>query len=525
VTETRDPPAQVVIVGAGAAGAMFAQRMAQAGKSVVLLEAGPAWNEGDLISSQIWSRRLRWGGPAVASIGEHPIGFGFNAGWGTGGAALHHYGTWPRLHEADFRMHAIYGRGLDWPFEYSELRPWYDSVQAEVGLSGDAAAEIWRPPGAPYPMPPLRRSRQADVLARGFAALGKQVAPAPMAINSVVYRGRPACLYDGWCDAGCPISALANPLAVYLRAAEGAGARVVNRAPALRLLSRTRDQIDAVEYINANGVVRQQPGQLIVLAASVAGNPTLLLNSVDSYHPAGVGNTHGFVGRFLQTHALISVFGLFPEPTEPHIGVSGAQLICHDAYPKESTPGALGSRQWLIAPSTKPNDLAGIACGRVELYGPALDRFMRVAVKHVAQLSGMAEEIPSPENRVELSDTTNAWGVRGPRLVHKFGPDSLALWRAMLAEGLEIFRRAGANEPAWHGALGSAHLMGGTIMGESAAESVTDGYGRVHGMRNLFVAGPGLFPTSGAVNPTFTVHALVARAAHKVMTDWRDIAG
>ena len=30
-------------------------------------------------------------------------------------------------------------------------------------------------------------------------------------MNSTEFKGRPACIYDGWCHVGCPIGALANP--------------------------------------------------------------------------------------------------------------------------------------------------------------------------------------------------------------------------------------------------------------------------------------------------------------------------
>jgi choline dehydrogenase-like flavoprotein len=51
------------------------------------------------------------------------------------------------------------------------------------------------------------------------------------------------------------------------------------------------------------------------------------------------------------------------------------------------------------------------------------------------------------------------------------------------------------------------------VMGNDAATSVTDSFGRCHELENLYVAGTGLFPSSGAVNPTFTLHALALRTA------------
>ena len=51
-----------VIVGAGAAGAVFAAVLTRAGKKVVVMEQGPDWQLADLISSDIWARRLRGAG-------------------------------------------------------------------------------------------------------------------------------------------------------------------------------------------------------------------------------------------------------------------------------------------------------------------------------------------------------------------------------------------------------------------------------------------------------------------------------
>jgi choline dehydrogenase-like flavoprotein len=53
----------VVIVGAGASGSVYASVLAKAGKSVVVLDNGPDWQLQDLISSEFW-------GPSAQACGR-----------------------------------------------------------------------------------------------------------------------------------------------------------------------------------------------------------------------------------------------------------------------------------------------------------------------------------------------------------------------------------------------------------------------------------------------------------------------
>ena len=67
------------------------------------------------------------------------------------------------------------------------------------------------------------------------------------------------------------------------------------------------------------------------------------------------------------------------------------------------------------------------------------------------------------------------------------------------------------------------HIMGGTVMGDDPQSSVTNSYGQCHDVANLFIAGSGLFPTGAGVNPTFTIHALTARAGDYLLANWNSI--
>ena len=50
-------------------------------------------------------------------------------------------------------------------------------------------------------------------------------------------------------------------------------------------------------------------------------------------------------------------------------------------------------------------------------------------------------------------------------------------------------------------------------MGDSIADSVTDGFGRIHDTTNCYCAGPPLFPSVGSPNPMLTGVALARRTA------------
>jgi choline dehydrogenase-like flavoprotein len=93
---------------------------------------------------------------------------------------------------------------------------------------------------------------------------------------------------------------------------------------------------------------------------------------------------------------------------------------------------------------------------------------------------------------------------------------------AALPQGMLLLRGAGASE-AWAAPMAQQHILGRTIMGSDPARSVANGFGQAHDHENLFLAGPGLFPTSGAVNPTFTVSALALRTADYLVRNWSSL--
>ena len=152
----------VVIVGAGAVGGVAALPLARAGLQVIGLEAGTWLTSRDFAPDELRNNVRGWPqaaqkanrevpthrrnetGPYSPRPSVHPM---MNA---VGGTSLHYWGQSWRLNPWDFRVVSEttrrYGRGRipanstveDWPFGLEELEPYYDTVEYEVGISGNA---------------------------------------------------------------------------------------------------------------------------------------------------------------------------------------------------------------------------------------------------------------------------------------------------------------------------------------------------------------------------------------------------
>ena len=170
--------------------------------------------------------------------------------------------------------------------------------------------------------------------------------------------------------------------------------------------------------------------------------------------------------------------------------------------------------------------LGGVANARPDLFGPELAAFMKRAVRNSPASRAFGEEQPKIENRLELASEKDEFGMPLGRIIHSYDDNEVALWNANFEEGLKIAKATGAKE-VWsgRGAMPTIHLMGGTIMGTNAGNSVVNSYGQTHEIPNLWVAGPGIFPTSGASNPTYTIFALSLRGAENLAGNWSAVAG
>ncbi|MFT8613381.1 MAG: GMC family oxidoreductase, partial [Gluconobacter oxydans] len=155
-----------VVIGSGAGGAPLAAELACNGKTVVVLEAGPAFAAMGHTPDEIAARELYWLHERL-SAGTNPQAFGGNnSGTGLGGSLLHYGAFMPRMDARDFHLHTETGKGVDWPFGLDELLPYIERVESFIGVSGPKSYP-WDPTRRSAAPPPPPQSPPPKMTARG----------------------------------------------------------------------------------------------------------------------------------------------------------------------------------------------------------------------------------------------------------------------------------------------------------------------------------------------------------------------
>ena len=559
---TELPETDVVVIGLGAAGGVAVLPLARAGLQVIGLEAGSWMNPGeDYRADEIHNnvRSLVTTGHKVGSeiptfrtspdqvarqAARHPM---MNA---VGGTSIHYHAQSWRLNPWDFRVKSStlqrYGADYlpagstveDWPLGYDELEPYYDHIEYEVGVSGKAGniqgtiipeGNIFEGPRRrEYPMPPLRSCEYVDHMKQAALTLGLHPYRGPAAINSQPYQGRPGCAFHGWCDrGGCHIRAKSSTDVTTIPRAQATGnLRVVDNANVRRIVTDNTGKATGVSYFR-DGEEFFQPARAVLLGTYTYENIRLLLLSQSMFHPNGIGNNRGQLGRHYFGHwdaqAGAGVSALFPFDLNIWYGAI-AQGVMVDDWADDnfdhSGLGFIGGASLHAYTEKHPIAAAGMATfGQVgKRWGSEWKRFVAQNAGRWASAYVQTNTLPYDNTRADLDPNvkdpfgdpvlriTSGPKVNEPKAAAYAGSKMLEWFRA--AGAIAVAGGQGGNGPAL-----STHAHGGTRMGTDPSTSVTDAFGFVHDCSNLGVIGGSVMGTAGARNPTQTIQALAWRTA------------
>jgi choline dehydrogenase-like flavoprotein len=498
---------------------VVAAELARAGRSVVVLEAGPFVDEASMPTDELDAfGRLylnhgllaTWDG-AVAMLAGTGVGGGTLINWMTClPAPAWIRGEWRRDHGIDDLT------GDTWDADVG-------AIEGELGV-GEATI-----------IPP-----KDEVILRGAAALGWEAAS-----NR---RNATDCDDCGSCPFGCRRGTKRSGIRAHLAAAHAAGTRIVPRVRVDRVLRASGGWAVGVEGSAlwtdpatgepaADGRTRRLVvrARAVVLAAGGLRTPTVLEAS---------GLEHPAIGRHLRLHPVPLIAGLYPQPIDMWRGTIQA---AHSLEFAEPGPGNNG---YVIESAPGHPGLLALALPweGTDAHADVMLRARRIApLIAVTRDGGEGSTTLTRAGRVRVDYRLDATGV--------------ATLRHALVSMARLARAAGAGEivavgtpPAWHGRGGhasggeakafarfeselaafdlspnrggvfSAHQMGTVRMGADPRDHPCDPWGRVrHDDRSdrvvtgLYVADGSLFPTGLGVNPMVTIMVLARRVSRTIL--------
>ena len=469
----------VVVVGSGAGGGIVAGELADSGRRVLLLEAGPHQTAADF---QRWEAKatndLFWpirfalidggAGGAVAMLGGRCVGGGTTVNTKV---AL-------RAHDKDFaKWHAaggLTGSGGA-PFGADDLAPHYDRVEQRLGVR---ERDDW--------------PRCVHTVAPAFAALGAE-------LTSVRSYTDVNCMRCGSCLQGCSTNAGKSTLNTYIHDAWVAGRLELRAGAQVERVVIEDGEATGVEYTGADGALVRVAAGAVVVAGGTLSTPLLLQRSG---MPESASSR--LVGRNLGFHPARLVYGLFDEPQDAHMVYP---ITAHAMAHQHDEDGGF------VVEAATIQDPIGFATTLEDENGPLWGRPLVEAVRGFRNWIGVLAMVNDENNgRVSLGeDGSESYEA-------SFNEAERGRMDAALRFSRDVLAEAGASRVNWTGLI-TTHVQGTCRMGSDPERSAVDADAQSWDVKRLYVGDGSLVPHTLSVNPSLTIMALADRLAAHLHAD------
>jgi choline dehydrogenase-like flavoprotein len=448
-----DDMVDVLIIGAGASGAVMAASLAETRMKILCLEQGD-W----IKSSEFPANGRDWEARRYADFDfspnrrmrdtDYPVNddnsimkvANFN---GVGGGTILFTAHYPRMHPSDFRVRTLDGVAEDWPIDYWTLEPYFaenDRITGVAGLAGDPAYPLHEPT-----MPPVPLGKSGTRYAKAMNQLGWHWWPSDISVATTEYNGRAKCINLGHCTPGCAQGAKASVDITYWPQAIRARVELRTRCRVREITTNEHGMASGVVYYDPNGTERFQPAEMVILAANGVGTPRLLLNSASSRFPDGLANSSGLVGKNLMLHPWPQIAGYVEDELD---GDRGPMTVMWSKQFYETDPSRDFVRGYTLQfnRGTGPVNeaITSMIAGRLP-WGRDHHRRYRELVYRRLQIGVACEDLPEEHNRVTLDPVLkDGHGIPAPKIDYTMSENTARMMEHGIARASEILGAAGA---------------------------------------------------------------------------------
>ncbi len=533
----------VIVVGSGAGGATAAYVLVNCGLKVILLEAGRMLDPQRDFMTHTWPYELPFRGRGkpgeydglwkineyTAHLYTNPRKERYTADpefhWTRLRAVGGRTNTWGRScfrhGPMDFKTKSMQGFGEDWPISYENLAPYYDKVEALVGIVGSRDNYFNMPDGV-YCGPPHRPRCTELLLKKCAEKIGVPVLLERTAVLSVAYDGRPACHYCGACGNGCDVRARFSSLDVIIpKLQRRSNFTLRTHAVAYQVLVNSEGRARGVSFFDAQTKQYYEvEARAVVLAASTVETGRIMLNSKSRFHPNGIGNSSGLVGHYLmdsvKSGAMVGIVPALKNRPRANEDGAGGSHITIPRFNYQRRNDYYGG-YFILVGSGFGRGLSG--AGGLTGWGVKLKQQVRELYGSTISLRGYGERLPDYNNYFEIDpDNKDAYGIPQVRFHAGAKDNDLKMMEDMYGWMEQILRACGAEIVRYKKYLepmgDATHECGSARMGTDPKTSVLNPFCQSHDVKNLFVTDASCFVSlPGTHGITSWIMALSWRAA------------
>ena len=504
----------VVVVGSGAGGGTLSSRLAELGANVLVLEGGPKLNtrtdfNTHALPYEFPSRHIPIMKPGKPGMdGERSRGLGGKTQlWNA--VAL-------RFSERDFKGRRHDGNGEDWPFGYTEIKPYYDRIESQVGVCGNYDGLEDLPDGIFMPPPPMKCSDLT--IQAGAAKLGVKVIHVRKATLSRPRGPRPACHFCGNCMSGCDVVAKYNSYDVHMIPAQRTGKLTLqSNSIVYDLAVNDEAAIKEVRYFDRETrAQRVARGRIVVVSCACAQSVALLLMSKSSRFPAGLANSSGELGKNFIPH-ITAGFEAFLTDFIGRPSVNDEGFLDHAYIPSFMHERKRDyGRSFGIQFNYQNHRSVGWARS-MKGMGRSYKQSIKDRYPAYLTFTGYHEMLPNKDSFIDLDpDRIDEYGLPRARRTWKLSDSDWKLHNHMKDWCRDILLSSKAEIHSVSKAPATNHEVGGCRIGSDPRTSVVNEFCRAHDVPNLYVVDASVFPSSSEKNPTLTIMALAARTADHI---------